>query len=284
LKNNTRINQKVCFIVGTGHSGSTLLGLLLGNHTQSFYCGEGNKSRYINREQAPSRKRFCKFCGEDCPVWGDVSLHLELDLYEQLSQHIQGTLDSKAPLMVDSTSNADWISAQCTKISSTEAQPYLIFLQRDGRGVVNSYRRKYPDRPFEDIIDNWIQNITKAQAFFDEFLGPKMSIHYEDLASNTDAILQDLCEFLDIPYEPGMSNFAKQTYHILGGNNGTQFLAARHQPKFLANMSPLNRSYYQEHKSEIVVDLRWQQELSPEQKAIFSRLAGSINQPFEWER
>jgi hypothetical protein len=282
LKTPHRINKKVCFIAGTGHSGSTLLGLLLGNHSQSFYCGEGNKSRFLDQENAPLRKRSCKFCGTNCPVWSNLHLVPECDLYEQLSQHIRKTLNIQASLMIDSTSNADWIYHQYTKLIQTEAQPYLIFLQRDGRGVVNSYRRKYPDRSLETIIDRWIQKIHKAQALFDEFSGAKIIIHYEDLASDTDTVMENLCAFLQISYEPDMRNFSKQEYHLLGGNDGTQFLAARNQSKFLQNMSSSNQRYYQKHSADIVLDLRWQHELTPEQHELFSHLAGSINQAFEW--
>lgn len=278
-----RINQKVCFIAGTGHSGSTLLGLLLGNHSQGFYCGEGKKSRFLSRDNAPLQKRSCKFCGLDCPVWGNFTPTPDLDLYEQITQQIHRTLNITSSLVIDSSSSADWIQTQCESLAQTEAQPHLIFLKRDGRGVVNSYRRKYGDRPLEQIIENWITNIQKAQALFEVFPGPKTILHYEDLATNTDRALQNLCDFLSIPYEPEMRNFSQKTYHLLGGNNGTQFLATGHQSnELLQVMTPSNRQYYQTHKSDIILDVRWQQELSPEHLQLFAHLAGELNQSFEW--
>ncbi|WP_017305646.1 sulfotransferase [Spirulina subsalsa] len=281
-----RINQKVCFIAGTGHSGSTLLGLLLGNHSSSFFCGEGNKSQYIGKENAPARKRFCKFCGADCAIWGELALNPEQDLYEQLTQRIRHKQHQEKTLMIDSTSGTHWIRKQWNYLKATTAQPYLIFLQRDGRGVVNSYRRKYPERDFREIINNWLDNIREAQALFNEFTGSKMILHYEELAVNTHAVLKRLCEFLNIAYEPEMINYGNREYHVLGGNNGTQYLVAQNranaQDKFLGRMSSMNRQYYQGHKPEIVLDVRWQTELSEEQKAIFADLAGEINQSFEW--
>ena len=56
-------------ICGAGHSGSTLLGMILGSHSQAFYMGEGGKARYLGDEKKPLRKRVCKICGEACPVW-----------------------------------------------------------------------------------------------------------------------------------------------------------------------------------------------------------------------
>lgn len=284
---NNRINQKVCFIGGTGHSGSTLLGILLGNHSQSFFCGEGNKSQYIDQENAPSRKRFCKFCGPNCPIWGNLDLNSERDLYEHLAQRIHQVFSTRKTLMIDSTSKADWIRQQSSRLQQEGVSCSFIFLQRDGRAVVNSYRRKYPNRPLEEIIQSWIAKIEAAQQLFNDFSGPKTILHYEELASNPSKVLPLLCSFLDISYEPQILNPINPEYHLLGGNNGTQFWATRHQgqsdPKFLKNMSEVNRHYYQHHQHKISLDLRWKQELSPEQQALFDRLASSINQPFQWD-
>lgn len=57
--------------------------------------------------------------------------------------------------MIDSNSGIDWILQQWQFLEATTAQPYLIFLQRDGRRVINSYRRKYPERNFVQVIEKW---------------------------------------------------------------------------------------------------------------------------------
>lgn len=281
-----RINQKVCFIAGTGHSGSTLLGLLLGNHSTGFFCGEGKKSLYLNREKAPDHKRYCKFCGPECPIWSQLVLDADKDLYEQLAQRVFQYQGQSKSLMIDSSSGIDWILQQWQFLNATTAQPYLIFLQRDGRGVVNSYRRKYPERDFIQIIDKWLASIQTAQALFDQFTGDKMILHYEELASYPEIALKRTCEFLKIAYEPEMLTFEHSEYHVLGGNNGTQYWIDKNQgnaqSRFLDRMSDNNRKYYQNHNSEIVLDLRWQAELSQEQQAIFADLAGEVNRSFEW--
>jgi Sulfotransferase family len=284
-----RINQKICFIAGTGHSGSTLLGLLLGNHSSSFFCGEGKKSLYLQKENAPAHKRFCKFCGADCPIWSDLLLTPELDLYEALAQQIWHKQQQRSTLMIDSSSGIDWIQRQWQTVT-TSAQPYLIFLQRDGRAVVNSYRRKYPERDLSEIIQNWRNKIQQTQELFDEFRGAKLIVHYEELALHTDIVLERLCEFLGIAYEPEMRNFGNAEYHVLGGNNGTQYLVAHRQAQthpdkaqqFLSRMAAPNRQHYQTHNADIVLDVRWQTELSDAQQTLFEQLVGDLNQAFVW--
>lgn len=284
-----RINQKVCFIGGTGHSGSTLLGLLLGNHSSSFFCGEGKKSIYLQKENTPAHKRFCKFCGADCPIWGDLCPTPALDLYETLTQQLWHKQQQQPTLMVDSSSGVGWIRQQWQTVATT-AQPYLIFLKRDGRAVVNSYRRKYPERDLSEIIHNWRNKIQQTQLLFEEFSGEKLILHYEELALHTDVVLKRLCEFLGIAYEPDMRNFGNAEYHVLGGNNGTQYLVTHSQAQthpdqaqqFLSRMPVPNRQYYQTHNADVVLDVRWQTELSAAQQTLFDQLAGDLNQSFIW--
>ncbi|MEJ2251088.1 MAG: hypothetical protein P8Y97_15725 [Candidatus Lokiarchaeota archaeon] len=54
--------NKVCFISGAPHSGSTLLGLILGSHSKSFYAGEANKTRFIGNDKinGPNEDKACK--------------------------------------------------------------------------------------------------------------------------------------------------------------------------------------------------------------------------------
>ena len=51
------------WIIGAGHSGSTLLGMMLGAHSSVFYAGEAKKSVFLGDPTKPKRKRECKLCG-----------------------------------------------------------------------------------------------------------------------------------------------------------------------------------------------------------------------------
>lgn len=53
--------KKVVFICGAGHSGSTLLGLLLGSHSKCFYLGEANKVQYLYNTDQPEKEDIVKF-------------------------------------------------------------------------------------------------------------------------------------------------------------------------------------------------------------------------------
>lgn len=275
-----RISQKVCFIGGAGHSGSTLLGFILGSHSQGFYCGEASKTRFLGDERKRIAKRVCKICGVNCPVWSNFSPDSPLDLYEQVARLVD------KPLIIDSAKNVDWIRQQSQRLEQTSSQQFLIFLQRDGRAVINSRMRKYPEMDVSELIQDWKQQIECTMHLFDQYPHPKLSIHYEDLASQPIPTVQRICQFLEIDYQAEMLNYTQQDHHVLGGNNGTQFLVAKAQQDKLTApfvaLSERNRYYYEEHSANIVLDLRWKQELDSSTVKVFEDLAGDVNQTLKW--
>ncbi len=272
-----RINQKVCFISGAGHSGSTLLGFILGSHSHSFYAGEARKSLYLQNKEYPENKRVCKICGANCPVWGDFAIYDPLDLYERLSRK------TGKPVIVDSTKNIAWLNSQIDTLTQISAECSLIFLQRDGRAVLNSRIRKYPTIAVQTLIQDWLDQIAATEQLFANFGGPKIKIHYEELATAPATIIQKLCDWLNLPYQEAMLHYYQHDHHPLGGNTGTQLLVIKSQqkPHPYRQLSPKNH-YYEHHPLEIRLDLRWQKELAPAALHLFEEMAGLVNEPFRF--
>ena len=135
----TQSLERVGFIGGAGHSGSTLLGLMLGAHPRVFYAGEAKKSLFLGDATKPLKKRVCKLCGETCPVWSRV--RPGGDLYAELAAM------TGRPIVIDSTKSLEWIDARLAALEASAIPRALFFLGRDGRAVVGSRRRKYPEIP-----------------------------------------------------------------------------------------------------------------------------------------
>lgn len=268
-------------LCGAGHSGSTLLGMILGGHSSAFYMGEGGKVRYLHDERKPMRKRVCKICGDECPVWSRFQWDQDQALYPQLADHVG------ASMIVDTTKDERWIEARSAEMRAAGGIPALLFLTRDGRAVVNSRIRKYPERDPSDQIRQWAEKIETSDALFQAFQGPKMRVRYEELATHPEAVTRQLCELLELDYEPGMLDFDQQPQHVLGGNSGTQFLVARNQFEdpgdAFVSLGERTRDYYGEHAGGISLDLRWKDELSSEHEALFEKLAGRANAELKWE-
>ncbi len=273
--------KKAVFICGAGHSGSTLLGLILGSHSDSFYCGEAKNTLFLGNKNKPITKRVCKICGVDCPVWGNFAIDESNLLYEQVSVKTQKTT------IVDSTKDTTWIETQLKKLKNTEWQPFLIFLQRDGRAVINSWIRKKPEKDIKEQIIKWIIQIQDTNEMFKSFTYKKIKIRYEELATQPEAVIQRICDFLQVDYQPELLNFYEHNHHPLGGNNGTQFLIANAQNQQInSRVLSLNKSrtnYYENHEFGIALDLRWQRELAPSIERLFEEMAGQENAEMKWE-
>lgn len=264
-------------IGGAGHSGSTLLGIILSGLKGAVYIGEGAKVRYLGDMSKPLVKRACKICGDDCAFWNGFRWDTSRGLYEQVAAH------SGARIIVDSSKKPDWISARAGELRSGGHEARLIILTRDGRAVVNSRLRKYPGREPAGQIAEWMEQIEAAHALAGVFPGPVLYLAYEELATDPEQTARRLANFVGAPYDPSMLAFSSREHHPLGGNNGTQFIATRGRPGG-AGLEPGARSaaYYRDHPDEIRLDLRWKDEFSPEHAALFEDMAGVLNQPMKW--
>lgn len=267
-------------ICGAGHSGSTLLGLILGRAQRTFYIGEGAKVRYLNDPKKPLRKRACKVCGEACPVWSSFEWDQDRPLYRQIAAHVG------ADIIVDSTKNPAWIRKRTAELDEAGDRPALIFLQRDGRAVLNSRFRKYPERDAAEQIESWKTQIAASREVFEAFAGPKIAVRYEELATSPETVIQHICETFGLPYSRDMLDFADGESHPLGGNTGTQFVAARERvngdPDAILQLTPRTKKYYANHSGDIRLDLRWKSEMSAPNLALFNTLAGEFNAAMAW--
>ncbi|TXT54472.1 MAG: hypothetical protein BAJALOKI1v1_2160003 [Promethearchaeota archaeon] len=269
--------QKVCFICGAPHSGSTLLGLILGSHSKCFYAGEANKVTFLHSKSS-SEDSKCKMCGQNCSIWGDFTLKDPKDLYLQLS------LKTQTPIIIDSTKKPTWLQEQINNLKREQITLTLIYLYRDGRAVINSRLRKYKDSEPAKVIDNWISHINKTNQLYNEFPGDKIKILYKNLAQNTIETIQTITKFLTISFEPSMIAFYEHEHHPLGGNTGTQSLILKSQQEKRINspiqLSERNQYYYEDHPLQIKFDERWKTELDPKVLHLFDKKAGALNTTF----
>jgi len=279
----------VTFIAGAPHSGSTLLGMILGAHTEVVYGGELRKSEFLGDETRPLKKRVCKLCGPECPIWGGLQHPLTPDVYEVLSRR------TGRPTVVDSSKSTVWLSAQIDALVAEGVRTTLIYLRRDGRAILASRRRKYPELTSGEIIEDWLEQIARTDAMAARFPGEVIELRYEQLATEPESTVRELCRRLGLTFEAPMLRFWESLQHPLGGNDGTQFLVARERARRLASEAPSAppagdvldlagsaRAYYDAHPAAIVLDLRWQRELSSADAALFEARAASVNQRFAW--
>ena len=301
--------KKVIFIVGIGRSGSTLLDLMLGSHPEAFSLGEISKlPEFVNQ----GKRNLAAL--EESTFWIDSFDETELKRFaagisnhrlnkriplkvEKFVRELLGKDDifnsyttlfkkTKAQILVDSSKYLSWVSNQLKnkEFRSGAIDAYLIRIVRDGRAVVNSYSRIYPDSTISEISQRWVINFQEQQQLYDSFPGErKMLVRYEELATKPEEVLTNICQLLGIEFFPDMVEFWKHEHHHIVGSRGTNALIRKYRGlKQKESVEEVHGSYYEELGLRIKLDVRWQKELSAENLTIFNSLAGELNKPYEW--
>ena len=230
--------MKVVFILSAGHSGSTLLDLLLDGHSAMTGVGE----------MAVARSDLTCTCGKKaaaCPLWSaafgaapwssqeiyrpkiatllgrgpyrDVHTHEPIDeaAYRRAVTRAYATIlaHTGERVIVDSSKSAERAELLA---GSPEVEPVVIHLVRDGRAVTWSYMRKYK-RLFPYVFF-WIAANVKIALLRRRWKGQWIFVRHEELAEHPSRELTRVCEALGLSYEPGMLDFRAGERHQIEGN------------------------------------------------------------------
>jgi len=271
-----RANTAVVFMSAARYSGSTLLGVMLGAHPSIFYAGEANKIWYFGDPSVPLKNRVCKLCGPGCAVWGNLRVANGEDLYEMLSRR------TRRPIVFDSTKGINRVRPQLAALQGV-VPLHLIVLTRDGRAVVNSDLRKWPETSAHDHAAAWVVRMREVEELASRWPGAVHRLRYEELASRPESMLRALADFLGVAFDPAMLDPWDSDQHPIGGNPGPLLLFSRERAKVVVNPKEKTCDWYGSHPSGIVLDLRWRREMNADALAVFEAVAGETNRAYAWE-
>jgi len=134
----------------------------------------------------------------------------------------------------------------------------VIHLIRDGRAVTNSTMR-HLNLTAACAAKEWVQTHQQIRRLKNNLRQKNViTIHYEDLCLNSNAILERIIRFLDLKIESDISEFRSSEHHILG--NSMRLRGDR----------------------QIKLDQKWQTMMSPDDLAIFERIGGPINRQYQY--
>jgi hypothetical protein len=199
-------------IIAASYSGSTWANLLLGANPQAFSVGEIDNLQKFG-------KTLCTLHGEGCPVWSRFDVNSTENPFLQLHR-----ITGKRFLIVNNSRR--YLQAQ----RHPHIQSKFIFLIRDGRVVVASTRRKYPEISVWQASRSWAKTMNKKrrlirrQPFADTF-----TVRYEDFQANLEHYARKTCASLGMTFEPGMLEYWNQEQHYVGGSIGTMNSVAKAQ-------------------------------------------------------
>ncbi len=295
--------KQVVFIVGLGHSGSTLLSLLLGSHQEAFAVGELIQA--ADRLRPESTRPFCRICSGPCTFWARPERRESLLrlLGKPPSSRVLASFDSrfgslrgdvygrlfdwtKASVLVDSSKSHRWYQRQRLPFWHwRDRRARVLYLVRDGRGVVASALRKYEKNEIDGASSRWRARTLAREKFFSGLpVGIGHKVFYESLTQQPEAELRAICSWLEIDFQPRMLAYWEHEHHPIGGNVGTSLAVTAHQDSTAiedatesVDRQLTDLDYYSRLGTNITTDQRWMKELSEAQLDTFERVAGGVN-------
>lgn len=233
----TPLPLSIAYITGIGHSGSTLLDLLISAHSAAVSVGEIiNVDDYasLSRAKTPATPlgNECT-CGAatifQCDFWRAVDTylrdHFELDLKslrvnsrdtQVFNRHNEALFRAaaaigRASLVVDSSKSA----ARMARLAAIDGLNVLpIYLHRSELGVVNSKRKKGDGllgaslRVVAQTVGIW-RVVRKFNLIYVEYL---------ELTERTDDVISEVMKRLGFEFESRQLQWATQEKHLIGGN------------------------------------------------------------------
>lgn len=224
------MRQKLILIRGLGHSGTTILDLILGAHSSIIGIGEGIRTLRgtIKKDTMPQKIRSeegykiqctCGKIVKYCDIWGNTIQYLISNDNKNLSEKFSYLSEriykvyGNDKLIVDS-SQSDWDSI--TDLNE-KYDIKILFLTRDIRSWVNSVTKKYNGNVIKNIW-TWNRTYMRLENFLTKNKIDFFKLGYEELALETDVILQKIIEWLDLKYDKEILNILKSKSHIIAGN------------------------------------------------------------------
>lgn len=228
---------KPIFIVGCGHSGTSVLLAILDSHSQIQAIGE--ETQILQYETNPTIIRW--------------------KLHQRVKRFTKARWIEKTPRHVH----------HIEKIIRIFPEAKIIIMLRDGRDVACSIRRRYGD--FEQGTQRWINDNEAALPYWQH---PQTYIlKLEDLQVNTAQILQQLMQFLEVPFEEEMLTFHEQKRFFydqkISYSKGDTGENQHSQRRNWQINQPLKKS-----------TSRWQEEMSEAEKDIFKAKAQYLLEQF----
>ena len=279
----------IVYIISLGHSGSTLLGNILGTHNEAIHIGE-----FI----APLQRKIdikCQTCnGNSCPVWGRALKKPYVQaVYNAFVTNLRGGSFQKffnkpknlySPIfkefqdlsfVIDSSKNISWVKYNFEKFSKFDYK--IIFLYRDLRAVWASNVRKYPQIKTEKELMQIGKNIEAILTFQKQMEKNGYVIHYEELIEQPEKVISGLSEFIGINYEERMLHYYDYLHHTLGSNRNTLLVnkeAKKNNQVHIQEMNPSDKHFYNDIRNGFKLDERWKIELNENDLKMFNRVLG----------
>lgn len=225
--------QPVVFIASLGHSGSTLLDLVLGGHPRLVGLGEVAAVLTSGGDGGPSFAGACS-CGEDglsCPLWSEVARRVHAEPHASVARRYRIVFETVTAVFgpdvmpVDSSKYLPWLRLLHDEVS---IDLRVLFLLKDVRNFMvseveaGSRKRGQGQRRRQmsplGAFAYWHRHNRAVEQFLQERGLPTFQLGYEELCLAAEPIVREISSFLGLTFEPAMLELRSSRSHVLRGN------------------------------------------------------------------
>ena len=214
--------MKFVFVVGVGRSGTSLLQAMLNSHPdigflpetlfarQYVFTKSGCFDRPLSKEDLINNSRLCEVFGgkqEVLTFLDEQSDFSALEIYQNLHTHLNQDQriwsGDKDPRLLEKVQN----------ILACYPDAKIIQIVRDPRDIICSKLKAdwAKKRPW------WLHALitTYQSKFYCENSENHCRIFYEDLLANPEVVLNRICQFLELDYDPAMLNYTNSAKSLM---------------------------------------------------------------------
>lgn len=236
--------MRVIAICGPNHSGTTMLGAILGsskNWADNPHLGEVHA--YYRKQSRIYNSKKCIVCREGCEKWEGINVKHKRP-YRNLSNVFE------TEVFVDSSKTIGWFR---------QHQEYLevqyVFIWKDLVSLRQSLcdrqaRLKWTNAQLEARYSSQLRNLIHQVGALAEMPGGFVGLSLESLLADPSSMTRRLCDILDLEYFEGKEKFWNFEHHHVGGASSVgKLLTDRAEQSF--RFSGKTSPYYRDVKTMI---------------------------------
>ena len=199
--------KKVIFVGGTAYSGSTFFDMTLANDPAGFSCGE--VYAMFNPFRSHHVDPLCG-CGDvNCEIWPQVLAAGEEHCYETIF-----ALHPEVNFIVDSSKDPIWIARQIARLQEQAIDARHILIWKTPLELAASFKKR-------GELDNWERSWVNYHRLYHTLVSGWRSVPYADYTQDA-SVLEEVCNFLGIPFFAGKASYWEKTHHLLFGNDSAR--------------------------------------------------------------
>lgn len=202
------MNRKVIFVGGTAFSGSTFFHMTLANDREGFACGEIRWLFYPYRPDHVEQMNAAQ--GETRKIWREIRARGIHNLYETIFD-----LYPNVRFIVDSSKSPHWIRFQMAKLAAKGIESRNVLIWKRPQEFANSTCKR-------KRLQGWDHEWVNYHRLYLSLIPEWRSVQYKAYTTNNQ-VLEQVCNYLDIPYFEGKHDYWEKEHHSFGGNYSARF-------------------------------------------------------------